>query len=208
MSANMQSMQTKREKTHRMVLDAAAKLFSEQGYHGTSLKSIAEAVNMQAGSLYYHFSSKDQLMQDVLNKSIYIIYSTVKTEMNKLDEAASFSDKLKAAIRGHMIAILTYADYTSASIRNYGQLPDAVHYASQPARDEYEQFWRELFEQAEIAGAIRADVDKHLLRLSIFGSMNWSSVWFNAQQNTPVEALAAAQADIFLHGCLKQGQNR
>jgi len=208
MSANMQSMQTKREKTHRMVLDAAAKLFSEQGYHGTSLKSIAEAVNMQAGSLYYHFSSKDQLMQDVLNKSIYIIYSTVKTEMNKLDEAASFSDKLKAAIRGHMIAILTYADYTSASIRNYGQLPDAVHYASQPARDEYEQFWRELFEQAEVAGAIRADVDKHLLRLSIFGSMNWSSVWFNAQQNTPVEALAAAQADIFLHGCLKQGQNR
>lgn len=208
MSANMQSMQTKREKTHRMVLDAAAKLFSEQGYHGTSLKSIAEAVNMQAGSLYYHFSSKDQLMQDVLNKSIYIIYSTVKTEMNKLDEAASFSDKLKAAIRGHMIAILTYADYTSASIRNYGQLPDAVHYASQPARDEYEQFWRALFEQAEIAGAIRADVDKHLLRLSIFGSMNWSSVWFNAQQNTSVEALAAAQADIFLHGCLKQGQNR
>lgn len=204
----MQSMQTKREKTHRMVLDAAAKLFSEQGYHGTSLKSIAEAVNMQAGSLYYHFSSKDQLMQDVLNKSIYIIYSTVKTEMNKLDEAASFSDKLKAAIRGHMIAILTYADYTSASIRNYGQLPDAVHYASQPARDEYEQFWRELFEQAEVAGAIRADVDKHLLRLSIFGSMNWSSVWFNAQQNTSVEALAAAQADIFLHGCLKQGQNR
>ena len=204
----MQLMQTKREKTHRMVLDAAAKLFSEQGYHGTSLKSIAEAVNMQAGSLYYHFSSKDQLMQDVLNKSIYIIYSTVKTEMNKLDEAASFSDKLKAAIRGHMIAILTYADYTSASIRNYGQLPDAVHYASQPARDEYEQFWRELFEQAEIAGAIRADVDKHLLRLSIFGSMNWSSVWFNAQQNTSVEALAAAQADIFLHGCLKQGQNR
>lgn len=204
----MQSMQTKREKTHRMVLDAAAKLFSEQGYHGTSLKSIAEAVNMQAGSLYYHFSSKDQLMQDVLNKSIYIIYSTVKTEMNKLDEAASFSDKLKAAIRGHMIAILTYADYTSASIRNYGQLPDAVHYASQPARDEYEQFWRELFEQAEVAGAIRADVDKHLLRLSIFGSMNWSSVWFNAQQNTSVEALAAAQADVFLHGCLKQGQNR
>ena len=204
----MQLMQTKREKTHRMVLDAAAKLFSEQGYHGTSLKSIAEAVNMQAGSLYYHFSSKDQLMQDVLNKSIYIIYSTVKTEMNKLDEAASFSDKLKAAIRGHMIAILTYADYTSASIRNYGQLPDAVHYASQPARDEYEQFWRELFEQAEVAGAIRADVDKHLLRLSIFGSMNWSSVWFNAQQNTSVEALAAAQADIFLHGCLKQGQNR
>ncbi len=207
MSANTQSMQTKREKTHRLVLDAAAKLFSKQGYHGTSLKSIAEAVNMQAGSLYYHFSSKDQLMRDVLNKSIYIIYSTVKKEMSELDRAASFSDRLKAAIRGHMIAILTYADYTSASIRNYGQLPDAVHYASQPARDEYEQFWRELFEQAEAAGSIRTDVDKHLLRLSIFGSMNWSSVWFNAQQNTSVEALAAAQADIFLHGCLRLGQN-
>ncbi len=205
MSANTQTMQTKREKTHRMVLDAAAKLFSEQGYHGTSLKSIAEAVNMQAGSLYYHFSSKDQLMRDVLNKSIHIIYATVKTEMNKLDKTASFSDRLKAAIRGHMIAILTYADYTSASIRNYGQLPDAVHYASQPARDEYEQFWRDIFEQAEAAGSIRADVDKHLLRLSIFGSMNWSSVWFNAQQTTSVEALAAAQADIFLHGCLKPG---
>ena len=193
---------TKKHKTQQLILDAAAKCFSKQGFHGTPLKDIAETVNMKAGSLYYHFPSKEMLMQEVLNKSVQLIYNTVKDEVAKLESNAAFPELLRAAIRGHLIAILTYSDYTSASIRNYGQFPEAVHLASQSSRDDYEQFWRDFF-QAEAEGAIRPGVDKHLLRLTIFGGMNWASVWFESKDTdgANVESIADFQADLFLNGC-------
>src|SRR3954467_8164786 len=47
--------------TKRVVLDSPAKLFRIHGYAATSLRDIAAAAGMKAGSLYYHFSSKDEI---------------------------------------------------------------------------------------------------------------------------------------------------
>jgi Transcriptional regulator len=138
--------------TRQLILDAAAKTLSRHGYHGTYLKDIAASINMQAGSLYYHFNSKEALMQEVLNKSIQFIRDIVEEEVDKLGHKPDFVSLLKAAIRGHLIAILRHADYTLASIRNYGQIPKSVHDFAQADRDAYENFWRELFEQAEKEG--------------------------------------------------------
>jgi len=191
--------------TRQLILDAAAKKLSQHGYHGTYLKDVAESINMQAGSLYYHFNSKESLMQEVLNKSIQLIQDIVNYEVEQLGETASFPDLLRAAIRGHLIAILRHSDYTLASIRNYGQVPEAVHNAAQPDRDAYENFWRELFERAEKNGVIRSGVDTHLLRLAIFGSMNWATIWY-VDSGASVEEIAESQAELFLNGCYKKGE--
>jgi len=189
--------------TRQLILDAAAKTLSRHGYHGTYLKDIAASINMQAGSLYYHFNSKEALMQEVLNKSIQFIRDIVEEEVDKLGHKPDFVSLLKAAIRGHLIAILRHADYTLASIRNYGQIPKSVHDFAQADRDAYENFWRELFEQAEKEGVIRSGVNTHLLRLALFGSMNWATIWY-ADSGTSVEEIAESQADLFLHGCYKE----
>ena len=191
--------------TRQLILDAAAKKLSRHGYHGTYLKDIAESINMQAGSLYYHFNSKEALMQEVLNKSVQLIHDIVDYEVEQLSETPTFPDLLRAAIRGHLIAILRHSDYTLASIRNYGQVPEAVHNAAQPDRDAYENFWRNLFEQAEKDGVIRTGVDKHLLRLAIFGSMNWATIWY-VDSGAGVEEIAESQADLFLNGCYRKGE--
>jgi Transcriptional regulator len=51
--------------TREKILDAAAALFSRQGYNGTALRDIAAALDMKAGSLYYHFDSKEQLVLEI-----------------------------------------------------------------------------------------------------------------------------------------------
>ena len=50
------------EPARSRIMDEAANLFLQRGYEGTSLRQLAEVVGMKAGSLYYHFSSKDQLL--------------------------------------------------------------------------------------------------------------------------------------------------
>ncbi|MEW5008026.1 MAG: TetR/AcrR family transcriptional regulator [Cycloclasticus sp.] len=195
----------KRGKTRQLILDAAAKMISRHGYHATYLKDVAAAVNMKAGSLYYHFESKEALMHEVLDKSVKVIYDTVKAEVEALGSEPDFPSLLKAAIRGHLIAIFRYPDYTLASIRNYGVMPDVVQQAAQKDRDAYEEFWRDFFDKAEAAGYIRPSVDKNLLRLAIFGSMNWSSLWYE-KSGASIEQIAESQADLFLNGCYQKGE--
>src|SRR5512143_1649202 len=52
------------------ILDAAAQLFSEQGYAGTSTRAIALAVGIKQASLYYHFANKEQMLVELLNTTV------------------------------------------------------------------------------------------------------------------------------------------
>src|ERR1700722_7215612 len=63
----------------REVLFAAATLFRDQGYKETTLRDIANALGMQAGSLYYHYSSKEEMLQAVLDEGISTIDQRVRS---------------------------------------------------------------------------------------------------------------------------------
>ncbi len=52
------------------ILDAAAALFAEHGYAGTSTRAIAEQVGVRQASLYYHFAGKDELLLELLETSV------------------------------------------------------------------------------------------------------------------------------------------
>jgi AcrR family transcriptional regulator len=190
----------KKEKTRLLILDKAAQIFSQQGYQSASLKDIAAAADMKAGSLYYHFSSKEALMIEVLDKSIQFIIDTVGEELEKLEGEYPFKEALKAHIRGHLTAILEHADYTTTTIRNNGQLPKAVQLAAHNKREQYEQQWRTLMVQGKTEGVIREDIDEQLLRLMILGSLNWSSVWYKPSGES-IDTLVDKYTDLFLNGC-------
>ncbi|HZD25745.1 MAG TPA: helix-turn-helix domain-containing protein, partial [Alphaproteobacteria bacterium] len=53
----------RRARRHREIMDAAAAVFSEKGFHGASTRDIAERVGLRQGSLYYHFPSKEAALE-------------------------------------------------------------------------------------------------------------------------------------------------
>ena len=190
----------KKEKTRLLLLDKAAQMFSQHGYQSTSLKDISAKAGMKAGSLYYHFSSKEALMIEVLDKSMQLISDTVAEEIEKLDDGFTFEQGLHAYILGHLTAILRYSDYTTTTIRNDGQIPDAVNKAVRLKREHYEQQWRKLMIQGKEEGAIRADLDSSILRLMVLGTSNWSTVWYKPGKHS-IEELARDYTSVFLRGC-------
>ena len=52
--------------TRQRILDTATDLFVERGYEATSLREIAEAVGVTKAALYYHFTSKDELLRALI----------------------------------------------------------------------------------------------------------------------------------------------
>src|ERR1700730_13654130 len=61
-SAQTLSRAPRQDNRRAQLLDAAARLFRERGYHATSMRDIAKAVGMLSGSIYYHFDSKEEML--------------------------------------------------------------------------------------------------------------------------------------------------
>ena len=56
--------------TREDILEAAAQVFRQKGFHGASMKDIADAVNLQKASLYHHVSSKQEILLSILDRAL------------------------------------------------------------------------------------------------------------------------------------------
>lgn len=63
----------------QQILDAAAHLFTTQGYSATSTRNIAEEVGIRQASLYYHFPGKDDILLELLMQSVAPSYEFSRT---------------------------------------------------------------------------------------------------------------------------------
>lgn len=57
---------TKGERTRAVLLDAAKRLFVSNGYHGTSMRQIADEAGLALGGIYNHFGNKEDIFVSVL----------------------------------------------------------------------------------------------------------------------------------------------
>ena len=78
------TQQTKSDRTRQRILDAAAVCFSESGYSGVTLRDIADRANMKAGSLYYHFHSKENLVEEVLCVGVFNAFESTRRAVEAL----------------------------------------------------------------------------------------------------------------------------
>ena len=190
------------------ILSAAASLFRLHGYGGVSLRAIAAAAGIKAGSIYYHFSSKDAIVIEILDAGIIAVHKEARAAVKALPAGAPPEDIFRATVRGHLRALLEHGDYTSANVRIFGQVPAAVREANLPVRRAYEKYLDALLADLQAAGAIRPDVKISRLRLLLIGAMNATLEWFDPNQGS-AEALADDYTNTFLNGILDQtGENK
>ncbi len=194
----------KAEKTRSRILDAAARQFRQRGYAAVSLRSIAAAEKMKGGSLYYHFSSKDEIVSEVLNIGIEMVQKAVETAVADLPGDATHDQVIRTAIKAHLRAFLEHSDYTSANVRIFAQLPKPVQKSNLAARAEYEDCWRGILGNAERDGALNPGTDLNIVRLMLIGAMNATLEWFDPKRGS-VDKLADRFAEMVLTGISRGG---
>jgi TetR/AcrR family transcriptional regulator, cholesterol catabolism regulator len=183
------------------ILAAAAGLFREHGYAAVSLRAIAARAGMQGGSLYHHFRGKEEIVGAVLDLGIQRVHEAVESALAALPRDAGAGEAFRAAVAAHLDALLTHSDYTSANVRIFGQVPPRVRERNKSVRRAYEQLWSDLLDRAHDAAAIRPAVDRRLARRAMIGALNATLEWFDSSGLEP-RHVAAAYADLFLHGIL------
>ena len=185
--------------TRQRVLDAAARTFSLNGYAATTINDIATCAEMQGGSIYYYFESKDQILQEVLDVGITRVFSAVRMAVAALPAASGFTQKLRVAVTAHLTMLLQQGDYTSANIRVFEQAPPTVKEQNRRLREAYAEYWRELLSSGQRSGEIRRSADVTVLRLMLRGARNWAVNW-DRPDRMPISDLADKFCDIAIHG--------
>lgn len=180
------------------ILDVAAALFLERGYESTSLRQIADAAGMKAGSLYYHFDSKDDLLTAILERGIEVMHDAFDIAERDAVDATPF-DRLQAHVRAHLSALFEHGPYTAAHVVTFRTAPESVRSAVVPARDAYEARWTELLAELQQDGQLHDDVGVNIARLALMGAMNSSVEWFDDDRGT-IDAFAGAIARQFWTG--------
>lgn len=195
----MTTERSKSDVTRMRILDAAARTFRRKGYAATTLNEIASAADMQAGSLYYHFASKDELLEEVLDIGANKVNDAIKESQERLPPDASHRDRIRAAVDAHLTMLLKHCDYTSVNIGIFAQIPEEIQQRHLPKRDTLAAQWRRILTRAQKAGALRDDVDLSMVRMLLLGALNWSVEWYKPGK-TSIPAMADHICLMLLEG--------
>jgi len=180
--------------SRRLILDHAARLLRNGGYHRATLREIAEAVGIRKASLYYHFASKEEIVEEVVNDGVRFVHEAVVAALAETEGAAP-RERLEAAIRAHLAALHGHGDYTSASIKvfTFGAVPAPE--SVRAVRRAYEDVWRGLIAELQQAGALPAERAPDALRNFLLGALNGSTDWYRPERFR-IDALASELAEL------------
>ena len=183
--------------TRERILLEAARLFRHHGYSATTLREVADASGIKAGSIYYHYESKDQILGEVLDKGILVVAEAVRQRVDALPADATSRQRLAAAIEGHLWGLLHHGDFTSANIRIYGQIPTAAKNRHRKVRRDYADYLDRLLEDALKRGELRPDTSTAVIRLFVIGALNWTVEWYNPQKGSFQDFVKQITAIVF-----------
>jgi len=153
------------------ILDAAAHLFCERGFQGTSVRDIALAVGILPGSLYSHFATKEDLLAAVYTRGVDQICQAVKAAVDRHNDPW---ERLEAGCVAHLEAILRDDDYARVVVRVRPGDVVAVSGRLVQERDRYEALWAALAD----ALPLPRRTDRKALRLMLLGALNWAQNWY------------------------------
>ena len=94
-------------KTKRKIFETSMKLFAEKGYDATSIEEITATVGVAKGTLYYHFSSKEEIFNFLVEEGIKLLQNSIDIKTSKF---SNYIDKIKAIILIQIKIVVKYED--------------------------------------------------------------------------------------------------
>ena len=182
---------TKRE----AVIRAAARAFSQHGFHNTSIDDIARTLNVSKPTVYYYVTNKEQLLFECFVAGLELIRAAMDDTLQPRGTAA---EQLRRLVGNYVQAISS--DYGWCMVRAEDQeLSPEMSRRIKALKSEIDQGIRRLLRLGMSDGSIR-ECDPKMTAFAIAGSLNWIAHWFRSDQSLSPAEIAAAFTRTFFDG--------
>jgi len=172
-----------------VIVEAAAKQFAKHGFDATTMRNIAALTGILPGSMYYYFSSKEELFAAVHEKAINHICTGV---IRAINPAADPWTRLEQASQGYLDAMLNSNIYASLIVTEFPRRrASKLREKLISDRQRFEHLFLEIVEELPL----EKSVDRSYWRLALLGMLAWTYVWYRPTGDPPA-AVAKTLIDL------------
>jgi TetR/AcrR family transcriptional regulator, cholesterol catabolism regulator len=191
--------ETLRRKTPRRaeLVRAAARLFFERGYHGTSMQHLGDALGLQRGSLYAHIGGKEDLLFDVVDEGAERFLE--RGGQAEVLEAPA-AGRLRSFLRGHVTTAIEHLDAATVFLNEWRYLSPDLKALVKAKRDRYEAMLESIIRSGIERGEFRADADVRFALLLVLSAGNWVYEWYSPEGELGPEEIADRFTDLIVVG--------
>ena len=185
--------------TREDILEAAAQVFRQKGFHGASMNDIAEATSLKKASLYHHVASKQEILFELLDRALQLLLEQISSITS---QNISADKKLRLMIRQYLQILVENIDLASVLLFEHRSLDRRQHARHVPNRDKFEQLWKDVLVEGEQAKLFKCD-NPALATRALLGQLNWTITWYRPGGPLTIEEIAAVYSELLLNGLLK-----
>ncbi|MEO3784639.1 TetR/AcrR family transcriptional regulator [Actinocorallia sp. B10E7] len=180
------------------LLSAIAEVFAARGYAATTVREAAEAAGILGGSLYYHFDSKESMVDEILSTFLDEMWTDYeKVLASGLDATRTLRALVASSFKSierHRAAVVIYQNESKHLVENerFGYLTKSQH--------RFESTWKDLLKQGVEEGAFRSDLNTGLIYRFIRDTVWVAASWYQPGGRLDAEEIAQQYLAMVLEG--------
>lgn len=187
------------------ILDAAEAVFAERGFHGARIQDIAERARIAVGTVYNHFSQKDEVLSALLEERLEGLLAQVHADGT---DPKGFRARLEARV-ARMLAYVEQHRAFFAIANEHGLFAGAVAPGARTSARNLQQMetFRSVFRAIVEEGVASGDLeplDADALARFLGGTMRTFVLSSLFQNGTDVRGQSRMTVDLFLHGAARR----
>jgi AcrR family transcriptional regulator len=191
---------SKADKTKARLIAVAKRLAQEHGSDRVTLRSIAAAARMKAGSIYYHFDSKDEILRAVLADGVGGAREAVMQALSAVGQGSPPVIRLRAALRAHLV--YTVQEHFSARMKAIRRLPKRLREQHMKQEREYAAIFAGLLHELQKQGRIRPGANLSVTRMLAMGALTWTAEWYDPAGPMSLDDIADELMRILTGGAI------
>jgi AcrR family transcriptional regulator len=173
----------------------AARLFAENGYRGTGVQDLSDAVGLGRGTLYHHIGSKERLLFEIITLHVVDVVAEARAV---LDRDLTAEEKIRRLSRIVMTTVSAHLPEWTVFFRDIDALSGSLRREALAVRADFEDVWVEALRQGVREGEFR-DLDPVVVK-GLLGMHNYSYVWIAPSGRLSPEEIADVFCDLLLGG--------
>jgi len=182
------------------IIEAAARVFAERGFHGATTQDIADVLGIKQASLYYYFSSKEAALELVCLRGVEGFFEAAKAIAARPESARK---RMALLINSHLSPLVDRADFVKVFLKERQHLPSESRRRIGRWSRGLERIFEEVIKEGIAKGEFRAALEPRMATLAILGMCNAVSSW-QRKENADVAQISAEFARLVIDGIAKR----
>ena len=186
------------------IIEAAARVFAQRGFHGATTQDIADVLGIRQASLYYYFPSKEGALELVCLQGVGDFFEAAKAIASGPGTA---TDKLARLVTSHLSPLNERADFVRVFLNERQHLPAESRRRIGKWSRGLERAFEDVLKEGVRRGEFRSDLDTRLAVLGILGMANGVASWYRREE-IGIDRIGAELVRLIVDGVMSKARRR